>query len=174
MMCDECRKRPACVHITKVHNNQKVELHLCEYCAQAAGEGPFAVDGGFSVNDLLKGLFKQGYGEAPPKQRLVCDNCGLSYADFSQSGKIGCSTCYTTFAERLEQMLRRIHGANAHTGKVPRRSGGAMRVRQQLKQLKRQLDGHVAREEYESAAKLRDEIRALERQLTSAKEGAGQ
>ncbi|MDU4960955.1 MAG: UvrB/UvrC motif-containing protein [Sporomusaceae bacterium] len=164
MLCDDCQKRPACVHITKVNNNQKTEKHLCEYCAQKTGEFTFTSESGLSVQDLLKGMFNQGYAEAPQKT-VVCPNCGMSYGDFSHNGKIGCSVCYSTFADRLERMLRRIHGANVHTGKVPARTGGALVARQNLKKMKRRLEMYIAREEYENAAKLRDEIREMERQL---------
>lgn len=165
MICDDCQKRPACVHITKVNNNHKVEKHLCEYCAQKAGEFNFTADAGLSVQDLLKGMFSQGFVENQQKTISVCSNCGMSYSDFSHNGKIGCSVCYSTFADRLERMLRRIHGANAHTGKVPHRIGGDLAAKQKLKKMKRQLEAYIANEEYENAAKLRDEIRVLEKQL---------
>ena len=171
MICDDCQKRPACVHITKVNNNQKTEKHLCEYCAQKAGEFSFTSDAGLSVQDLLKGMFNQGYVETQQKSATVCPNCGMSYGDFSHNGKIGCSVCYSTFADRLGRMMRRIHGANVHTGKVPQRTGGALAARQNIKKMKRQLETYIAREEYENAAKLRDEIRNLERELEERERG---
>jgi protein arginine kinase activator len=89
----------------------------------------------------------------------------MTYADFGRSGKIGCGECYTAYGDRLEPLLRRIHGTSCHTGKVPRRGGGKLALRQRLRQLKSELDGHVRNEEYEQAAKVRDEIKALEGQL---------
>lgn len=165
MICDDCQKRPACVHITKVNNNQKTERHLCEHCAQKAGEFNFSSDAGLSVQDLLKGMFSQGYVEPPQRTVTTCPNCGMSYSDFSHNGKIGCSVCYSTFTDRLERMMRRIHGANVHTGKVPRRTGGALVTKQTIKRLKQQLETCITKEEYETAAKLRDEIRKLEQTL---------
>lgn len=171
MLCEDCQKRPACVHITKVNNNFKTEKHLCEHCAQKAGEFSFSADAGLSVQDLLKGMFSQGFVEAQPKTVSVCPNCSMSYSDFSHNGKIGCSVCYSTFSDRLERMMRRIHGANAHTGKVPRRTGGDLAARQKLKKMKRQLESYIASEEYENAAKLRDEMRQLEKQLEDSEKG---
>ena len=165
MLCEECQKRTACVHITKVNNSQKTEKHLCEYCAQKAGEFHFSSDDGLSVQDLLKGMFTQGYVETLQKATIVCPNCGMSYNDFSHNGKIGCSVCYSAFADRLGRMMRRIHGANAHTGKVPRRTGGALVARQNLNKLKRQLATCISNEEYEKAATLRDEIRQIEKEF---------
>lgn len=174
MMCEECQKRTACVHITKVNNNLKTEKHLCEYCAQKAGEFHFSSDAGLSVQDLLKGMFTQGYVETLQKASVVCPNCDMSYSDFSQNGKIGCSVCYSAFADKLERMMRRIHGANAHTGKVPRRTGGTLAARQNLNKLKRQLDACISREEYEKAATLRDEMRQLEKEIAERDKGGQQ
>ncbi len=41
MLCDDCKERQASVHITKINNGQKTERHLCEICAEKAGELSF-------------------------------------------------------------------------------------------------------------------------------------
>ncbi len=167
MLCDNCKKRSATVHITKIINNSKVESHLCNECAQESGEmslAGFSVDNKFSVQDFLKGMFNYGFVEAPQaKSEIACSNCGMTYSEFSRSGKIGCSVCYSIFGERLEPLLRRIHGSSAHTGKVPRRTGGLLETKQRLKRLKQELERHISREEYELAAKVRDEVRSIEK-----------
>lgn len=169
MLCDDCKKRTACVHITKIINNQKVEKHLCEQCARKTGEINTVFNTPFSVHDFLKGMFNTGFEESRPQVEQTCPNCGMSYADFSRSGKIGCSSCYETFAQRLEPIVKRIHGTCRHTGKVPARSGGVLALKQLLQSLKQQLQRHIEHEEYEDAAKLRDQIRDLERQIESEK-----
>ncbi|HEY3424366.1 MAG TPA: UvrB/UvrC motif-containing protein [Negativicutes bacterium] len=163
MLCDECKKRPACVHITKITNNQKIEKHLCEECAKVSGEMNFSVDANFSVQDFLKGMFSHAFSGEVLQDEVTCGKCGLTYSDFSQNGKVGCSACYCTFGERLDPLLRRVHGASVHTGKLPKRAGGILESRQQLKRLRQELDKHVSREEYEEAAKMRDKIRQLEK-----------
>lgn len=168
MLCDDCKKRPACVHITKVINDQKVEKHLCEECAQKHGEvslANFAMNNKLSVHDFLKGMFSHCFLEERPENEVACDNCGMTYTEFSRTGKIGCTGCYVAFGERLEPLLRRIHGASTHTGKVPKRTGGLLEVKQRLKRKKQELERHIAREEYELAAQVRDEIRTIEKEL---------
>ncbi len=168
MLCDDCKKRPACVHITKVINDHKVEKHLCEECAQKHEEvnlANFAMNNKLSVHDFLKGMFSHCFLEEQPKIEVACSNCGMTYSEFSRTGKIGCTTCYATFGERLEPLLRRIHGASAHTGKVPKRTGGLLEVKQRLKRKKQDLERHITREEYELAATVRDEIKAIEKEL---------
>jgi len=167
MLCDNCKERPASVHITKINNNQKTEKHLCEQCAQNSGEINFSPDANFSVQDLLKGMFSHGFSGSPQCQvESACPSCGMTYDDFSRYGKIGCGDCFSAYGDRLEPLLRRIHGTCSHTGKVPKRSGGKMVTRQKLKQLRRELEGYVIREEYEQAARVRDEIRASEKELS--------
>lgn len=179
MLCDECQKEPACVHITKIINQQKIEKHLCEQCAQKSGEiigkGISNIFGSkFSVHDFLKEMFDYAVQDnAPQTLEPVCSECGLSYSEFCQSGKFGCSGCYQAFSGQLEPLIKRIHGTAAHTGKVPKRSGRRLGVEQQIKHLRQELEQHVAREEYEQAAKLRDEIKALERQLAGPEANLG-
>lgn len=166
MLCDDCKKRPATMHITKIHNNNKVEKHLCEQCANQSGEvGLFTWDSKLSVHDLLKGMFSHEYPDASGWAEATCENCGMSYRDFSRGGKIGCGSCYNKFGARLEPVIRRMHGACCHTGKVPERGGTAISLKSRLLKLRHELDRYVSREEYEQAARTRDEIRMLEQQL---------
>lgn len=184
MLCDECQKEPACVHITKIINQQKIEKHLCENCAQKSGEiigkGINNIFGNkFSVHDFLKEMFNYTLPDnARQSLEPVCPDCGLSYSEFSRCGKFGCSSCYQAFSGQLEPLIKRIHGTAAHTGKVPKRSGLRFGVEQLIKRLRHELEQHVTREEYEVAAKLRDEIKVLERQLAghdaSPEKGDGQ
>jgi len=166
MLCDDCKERQANVHITKINNNQKTEKHLCEVCAEKAGELSFASESQFAIQDFLKSMMGSGFGGLTQHRAdSACPNCGMTYADFGRSGKIGCGECYTTYGDRLEPLLRRIHGTSCHTGKVPRRGGGKLAIRQRLRQLKSELESYVRNEEYEQAARVRDEIKALEGQL---------
>ena len=169
MLCDECGSNPACVHMINVSNGEKTEKHLCEKCASAVGELGLAAGMHFSVNDLVKALFSQEQDETGTIG-IKCPNCGMDFADFGHSGKIGCNTCYTIFHEQLEPILRRVHGTSSHIGKVPRKVGQAVKLRMQVKGLRQDLERSVQQEDYESAARIRDHIRALETQLQT--EGA--
>lgn len=167
MLCDDCKKNQACVHLTQITHTQKIDKHLCEECAKKYGELIFNIDQKFSVNDFLAGMFNNGLVEVDNSQlkEMTCPNCGMTYSDFSRTGKIGCSICYATFAKKLEPLLRRIHGASSHIGKFPKRSGGKLGLKQRIKQMRNTLTTHVANEEYEQAAKLRDTIKELEKEL---------
>lgn len=165
MMCEECKKRTACVHVTKIINSQKQEKHLCEQCAREASEMNFSIDNNLSVHDFLKDIFKHCViEEAHPEAEAECPHCGMVYSEFSRNGKIGCSACYAGFSEQLEPLVRRIHGASVHTGKTPQR-GVKWSVKLRIRQLRQELEKHVLSEQYEQAATIRDEIRSLEKTL---------
>lgn len=179
MLCDECKKEPACVHITKIINQQKIEKHLCEQCAERSGEiigkGINNLFGSkFSVHDFLKEMFNYTLPDTA-RQTLepVCTDCGLSYSEFSRSGKFGCGGCYQAFSGQLEPLIKRMHGTAAHAGKAPKRSSIRFGIEQRIKRLRHELEQCVSREEYELAAKLRDEIKALEKRLVSSDQHQG-
>ena len=157
------------MHIVQISPEGKIDKNLCESCAAKYGNLMLQPEKNVSMNDFLKGVFSGGQQEAQPgsgeMQEMVCPHCGMSYSDFLHTGKIGCSVCYQTFRHQLEPIIRRIHGASIHSGKIPHRSGGALELKHSLEQLRRKLESCVASEEYEKAAEYRDEIRALEKKM---------
>lgn len=182
MICQECKQRDATVHFTKILNNTKQEFHLCESCAREKGDvmmksfgspnfgtNPFG-ESAFSFQNLLGGLL--GFEGATTVSKGIkaqqgptrCATCGMSYPQFAQVGRFGCADCYTTFAPHLEPLLRRIHGgATAHTGKVPQRAGGRIKIQKQIEALRAELQQTISGERFEEAAILRDRIHELER-----------
>lgn len=168
-MCQECNMRQATVHITKIVNGKKTELHLCEACAKQKQVGFSNVtdaldfESGFSIGKLLSSFFD--YPDTMTQkesQEKKCDRCGISFPRFTETGKFGCSSCYDTFRDQTTPLLRRIHGKTYHVGKVPRRTGSKLRLKTKLNKLKRELEEAVNAEEYERAAVLRDRIKEIE------------
>lgn len=164
MLCEECGKRAASVHITKVENGKKTDMHLCEQCAMQ--KNLLGISTSFSINDLLTGLLNAG-GVQPFKmdsaKELKCDVCGLSYGRFRETGMFGCSNCYKVFGDRLNPLFKKVHGNTIHTGKIPNRAGGRIKVLREVEKLKKELDEAIRNEEYEKAATLRDKIREISR-----------
>lgn len=169
LLCEECKKRPATVHLTRVVNNHKAERHLCEVCARESGEIDFMLEPKFSIHHLLAGLMDQeGFGGGPARTtREVprCPGCGRTYHEFASTGRLGCGRCYEQFSDQLEPLLRRLHGGTEHPGRVPTRSSGRIKTRRQIVNLRAQLAEYVRQEQYEQAAELRDRIRTLEGEL---------
>jgi protein arginine kinase activator len=168
MYCEECKQRPATVHLTQMYNGKKVETHLCETCAAQKGAFMFDVASNFSIPNLLSSLFGNNFNLQDVKTQLqvgTCPNCGMSLNDISKTGRLGCSECYTTFERELDPTLRRVHGNSEHVGKVPARGGEKVMVKKRIEHLKHQLQQAVAAEDYEKAAEIRDMIKDIEKKL---------
>ncbi|MFD1953999.1 UvrB/UvrC motif-containing protein [Paenibacillus thailandensis] len=168
MICQECGKRPASLHFTKIVNGEKTEFHICETCAREKGESIPGAPNGFSIHSLLSGLldFEPSTAGGSVKPRAIrCDECGLTYAQFSKIGRFGCSSCYKHFADHLDPLLKRVHGNTVHVGKMPKRYGGQIQYKREIEQLRKEMQGRIETEDFEAAAKLRDRIRELEKKI---------
>jgi len=162
MLCQRCNSQEATVHLTKIVNGEKNELYLCEECARETGQIPFAGNDPFSFQNFLTGILGTSIGTYESYRNEICETCGLNYKDFTQKGLFGCADCYETFSSRLDPLLKRIHGMNSHNGKVPKRTGGNLRIKKEIEELRQELQQAVESENFERAAELRDKIRELE------------
>lgn len=166
MVCQECKKRQASVHFTKIVNGEKMELKLCEVCAKERGDLDLGHGEHFSFHKLLAGLLDidelQVMGEQE-MEKATCNNCGLSEHSFVNSGRLGCSECYNTFGFKLDPLLKRIQGGSSHVGKVPVRAGGKIRIKREMQNLRDKLNMCIAKEDFEQAAIIRDQIKELEK-----------
>jgi len=163
MKCQLCGK-PATVHLTEIINDKMSELHLCEECAKAKGIAGLGQP--FGLQDLLAGLVD--FGSAAPadkKKALKCPNCKMSYDDFRKNGRLGCSQCYEVFKESLSPLLKKVHGSLQHIGKGPSIDGDGFDAKKQLQELHLKLQHAIYSEEFEQAAKLRDEIKKMEKEI---------
>lgn len=163
MKCDQCGSGDAVVHLTQIVNNQMSTFHLCERCAAEKGLEATPEPITFPLTDFLAQMGEAGVTVTEPAQEQRCAFCGLSFKDFRETGRLGCPQCYTSFESQLRGLLRRIHGGTQHMGKVylpPDPTATEMGKR--LEVLRRKLQRAVEAEDFERAARLRDEIRTLE------------
>jgi protein arginine kinase activator len=172
MQCQECGVKPATLHFTKIVNGEKTEFHICESCAREKGELIPGTAGGFSIHSLLSGLLdlegagKEKSAATKTTQSLQCENCGMTYSQFSKLGRFGCSSCYKYFNSALDPLFKRVHGSTSHVGKIPKRAGAQIVFKRQIDELKQELQQSITQEEFEKAAELRDQIRKLEKEIT--------
>jgi protein arginine kinase activator len=96
----------------------------------------------------------------------------LTQADFKKTGRLGCATCWETFAPGLAPLLKAMHKGDHHIGKVPTRAAHTLVISEKIRQLSADLEKAVRAEKYEDAAVLRDQIREMETKLEAA--GAAQ
>lgn len=161
MKCRNCPK-VATLHITEIVKGAVQEHHLCEDCARPFLEktqgSPAPSPGGKSAEEEID----------EQVANLTCPSCGMSYKEFRNVGRLGCSHCYTAFQEELMPLIENIHGETQHQGKSPRKSTAEVDEKQYaLMKLRGDLRQAVADEQYEKAAELRDKIQALESELST-------
>lgn len=104
-----------------------------------------------------------GQTELPelPGEAQACPQCGMAYADFRREGRLGCAACATAFRQTLLAALSKNGSVPQHTGRKPLMSRDAVQSRARQVELQRQMDEAIACEDYETAARLRDEIREM-------------
>lgn len=185
MLCENCGKREANVRYTEVINGNKKELHLCEQCSEKLGIGhmDFKMPINFSsflgdfFNDFETNTFLPEFN---PIKELQCDGCGMTFSDFMNTGKFGCSNCYDSFESKIDPILKSIHGANRHIGRLGEVSSVTElenkvankktqkneteqknKKQSELEKLQEELQKAIKEERYEDAAKLRDTIKKL-------------
>lgn len=91
-----------------------------------------------------------------------CPTCSTELAALASDGRLGCPDCYRHFHEELRTILERFHGASAHIGMMPAATTPAELRRREIARFRSLLDRAVAAEDFEEAARLRDQIQDLE------------
>jgi len=169
MLCQRCKKQDATIHLTEIipESDEKREKHLCESCAQA--EGVSINPPPMPINELLSNFVTNKAG-IQKLAELQCENCGISFVEFRHQGLLGCPEDYDVFGKTLQVLISRAHeGATHHVGKRPGqkdRDDTKHRKQQQIVRLQRSLDAAVKREDYESAAKMRDQLKTLQGKIS--------
>ena len=166
MICQNCGKREANVEYTQIINGNKIHLHLCEKCAS---EMKIGMDFSFDMEDMFSNFFNGfiGNGLLESPKILKCKTCGSTYDDFVNTGRLGCSDCYDTFGDELDNILKRLHGNNRNV--ESRKENLLDKIKEkkekkdELSELKDELKECIKKEEYEKAAEIRDKIKKLEK-----------
>lgn len=185
MLCDICKKNEATIHIKEMHNNQWKSINLCAECAKIneSGMNPPELDITNMLLNITKAVNKKSSSPktpAPPAPQnaeqmplVHCPVCNWSQEDIRKNnGKLGCPSCYKSFSSILNQVLSDIQKGTVHTGKQSSKAtrSGRMTFNYKLSTLEKRLAGHIANEQYEDAAKVRDAIRDLKEQYRKLEE----
>lgn len=168
MICNVCGANPATIHLTEIINSQMLEIHLCEACAEEKGTD-FKTH--FNVADLLAGLSDLSPAETieTKADKLVCSECGLGYEEFTKNGRLGCAACYDAFSKYLTPLIKRVQRSTQHLGKRPSRIAPEAEAKHELRILQEKLKKSVAKEDFEEAARLRDQIKLYQEKTKKAK-----
>lgn len=182
MICQNCNQNEANVKYTQIINGVKKQMSLCEKCAKELGIDNISFDMQMDFSNFLGDIFDDFEESFIPsltsKQTLLCDKCGNTYDDFIKNGKFGCNRCYETFEDKIEPLLKNIHGANKHIGrnvktnkievkssiqdeKNEMKEDKNNKKEEKIKELQERLKKEIKEERYEDAAKTRDEIKKM-------------
>jgi protein arginine kinase activator len=175
-MCQSCGKHPAIFHYTIEAPDGLHEIHLCEKCIENLGEfenelrnlsEQLTTDSGAlqkAVDFLLKIINKNQQAVPDTSPSLNCPQCRSSLRDFKNEGFLGCPMCYRIFSEELELIYPRLHeGSRSHRGKSPKPGDRKMR---RCLELESALSRAVADEDYEAAARFRDQLTEARKELS--------
>ena len=181
MKCENCGKNDANVKYTQIINGEKKQMFLCEECSEKLGINDIHFNMPINFTSFLTDFFDDmsSVNLMPTldgANKLSCSKCGLTWDDFLQTGKFGCSNCYSDFELRIDPILRSLQGANLHIGRLGEVKEGN-RVKQnlddkieqketetlnKLEKLKENLKQAIKEERYEDAAIIRDKIKKEE------------
>lgn len=191
MLCDNCGKREANVKYSENINGKTRELNLCEECSKKLGitEIDFNMHIDFSsffgqfMEDFDTPEFMPLFNEV---KALKCKNCGYTFDDIVNTGKLGCEDCYDVFEDKLDPIIKKIQGANRHVGRIGKllnesnqnkdsiknesikkqdklNEGSKANFKEmEIEKLQKELKDAIKEERYEDAAKIRDEIKKLQ------------
>lgn len=160
MRCQRCHKE-ATIYLTEPVKGQRRELHLCPNCARKAGLALPESPPNLALDNVIQSLIVAHVGELVGElAERTCPDCGIKFMEFRAGGRLGCPQDYRVFAAGLLPLVQRFHGTTRHVGKMAR---PADRANQRLR-LRTRLREAIAREDYEEAARLRDQLRPKDTQ----------
>ena len=178
MKCEICHKNDAQTVLHRKENGVDRELYVCSECAarESRPRRP-APRGARPRGKPDVSVTISGPGDKPPpfieallsatadivnqiaeeeEENLVCKTCGTKWSDVEETGLLGCPDCWGTFVGKLSARLEAEQRRIAHVGRSP---SGATHERRFLEH---KLRDAIRREDYKAAAKLRDQLNALD------------
>lgn len=178
MKCEKCKKNEANIKYTQIVNGIKEELNLCEKCAHGLGFENVNFTMPIDFSDFFGEFLENDNTNVFPEVNLnkgdVCSKCGMDFDEFASIGKFGCDNCYKVFSNKIDRILRGVHGTDTHVGRKflkrneenisnetnteTKQDSTAIKI----EELKNKLKQLIKEENYEEAAKVRDEIKKWE------------
>jgi len=172
MLCEKCQKNTATVHMKGLVNGTLKEVHFCQECSINMVNMEMQLPLGNIFKDIMESVQSMGaqmtIGQ-PANTRPIqhkapgpCTVCGLNYEQFKTIGKLGCEACYQAFPKEIVALFKNVQGSTRHEGKFPKRYGSQILQQREVDKLRSILKKAIDDKNYEEAARIRDQIRAME------------
>ena len=141
--------------------------HLCSKCGKDFGIDDFYMP--IDLSGFLGDIFSDyDMPLLTREKQLICENCKTTFDEFLNTGKIGCANCYKTFEKKLKPILNRIQGGSVYLGNSNQdttiekiKTEKISNNEEKIAELERKIKEYIKEENYEEAAKVRDEIKKL-------------
>jgi protein arginine kinase activator len=157
MICEICNKNEGNI-VFQVYNNGKIITRtICTECAMSA------------QNEFFKALHIIASKARQPKvndvtnkkaPEVFCPECGSMIGSISEETLFGCPQCYNAAREQLNAI-------KYPDTQAPDENQHEIKSEEVLAELKHQLRTAIVTQDFERAAKLRDEINQTEKSITS-------
>jgi len=157
LVCD----KPAVVFVTFVTNDT---VQKACYCLHHAKEKGILNTASFAFLD--EELNAQKEAIVAPN---MCPHCRYTQSAFIQNKKMGCGHCYDTFSSMVWSLLERIYEEPVHLGKYPKKFSSGDFLDKRMHYLQSKMQRALTTEDYETAAKMRDEIAKLSKKTKKTK-----
>jgi len=189
MKCDKCQEE-ATVFFTEIVDNAVKKQAFCHACAQEYQKNNPSLppldklfDAGLTEKieehfdemeeeDYDESIFKYEEDESPQidsdSSNSRCKECDFTFADYQRVGRLGCPTCYSAFEKIIKLKLNSMHEGETHTGRVNKNMVQRINHAKILEELTQKLEQAVQAEDYETAGKLRDEIKEASKRAAEA------
>ena len=154
---------PATICIKETINGVTTEKYYCDNCKGM-------IDSGAGLESLINSFF--GMGHKPVRGVSKTCVCGTTEQEVINNGKFGCSECYKTFANIINEYIA-SRGYLTHKGKVPNTAIGGNNKEENKKsdtnignesdRLRAELQKAIDEQRFLDADKIAKQIKALER-----------
>lgn len=167
MQCEKCKIKRATVFFTELDRTRHA---LCAYCASETRGNPIFShdDTSDKVSVLTSNMYELVHNTNKIYRTknlvgnsLTCSACGTEINDALSSGLLGCPECYKIFSDEIQFLDYKYSSYSIFNNKMPKRYAIRKETEKIIESLREKLSGAITSENYEYAAKLRDEIKAL-------------
>ena len=165
--CSHCKKNIKVIY-KEIAQNTITRTETCEDCP--------------ILQQKLHGTPPIPQGKTEAEMGVCCGRCGTSLDSVKMGNPLGCVECYSVFGdllvheliaqnripEKLKQSLAAKKNQPLHIGKTPEKTA-LLPISSKLTTLNEALNDALKKENYEQAAWLRDQIKALKEKPNDTK-----
>lgn len=166
MQCEKCKLKRATVFFAELDRTRHA---LCPACAGEAKKDTVNAENGIFATytpvtymyELVHNSNRIYYNKYADTASLICPTCKTDINDVLASGKMGCTQCYKVFTGSIQFSDFKQPTYSIFNSKIPKRFAIRKETEKIIESLRQKLNIAIQGENFEYAAKLRDEIKAL-------------